>query len=95
MCGPAPTTGTKNLLDSGAGVSLIVNAIGPGAWSANYKVGVVAGTAGGAFQIQVSDASNNILEQSGDLLTQGAAVAWSAYSNYVRIVLGATAWFRC
>lgn len=91
VIGPAATTGTKNLLDSGAGISLTVNAIGPGAWSANYKVGVVAGVGAGTFQIQVSDASNVILEQSADLVNQAAAVAWSAYSNYVRIVLGATA----
>jgi hypothetical protein len=91
VVGPGATVGTKSLLDSGAGSSLVVNAVGPGAWSANYKVGVIAGITGGSFVIQVSDASNNILEQSGDLLTQGAAVAWSSYSNYVRVVLGATA----
>ena len=91
VCGPAATSGFKNLLDSGAGISLVVNALGPGAWSANYKVGVIAGTGGGAFQIQVQDGSGNVLEQSGDLFTQGGAVAWSNYSNYVRIVLGATA----
>jgi phage tail sheath protein FI len=91
VVGPAATVGTKNLLDGGAGISLVVNAIGPGAWSSSYKVGVVAGGAGGSYQIQISDASNNILEQSGDLLDQGSAVAWSAYSNYVRIVLGVTA----
>ena len=91
VCGPAATSGLLNLLDAGAGVSLVVNAIGPGAWSSGYKVGVVAGTAGGSFQIQVTDAGNNVLEQSADLLTQGAAVAWSNYSNYVRITLGATA----
>jgi len=88
VVGPAATVGTKALNDAGAAVSLTVNAIGPGAWSANYKVGVVAGVAGGSYQIQVTDASNNVLEQSGDLLDQGSAVAWSAYSNYVRIVLG-------
>jgi hypothetical protein len=91
VVGPAATSGTKNLLDGSAGISLTVNAIGPGAWSANYKVGVVAGGAGGTYQIQVSDASNNILEQSSDLPDQGSAVAWSQYSNYVRIVLGVSA----
>jgi hypothetical protein len=90
VVGPAATVGTKNLLDSGSGVSLIVNANGPGAWSANYKVGVISGSASGSVQIQVSDTNNVILEQSSDLLTQGAAVAWSNYSNYIRIALGAT-----
>lgn len=90
VVGPGATTGTKTLLDSGAGVSLTVNGIGPGAWSSSYKVGVVAGGVGGSYQIQVTDASNVVLEQSSDLLDQASAVAWSQYSNYVRIVLGAT-----
>ena len=91
VVGPAATSGSKNLLDASSGVSLIVTALGPGAWSANYKVGVVAGVAGGTYQIQVTDASNNVLEQSSDLGDQGSAVAWSQYSNYVRITLGASA----
>ena len=91
VVGPAATSGTKNLLDGSAGVSLIVNALGPGAWSSSIKVGVVAGVAAGTFQIQVTDASNNILEQSSDLGDQGSAVAWSQYSSYVRITLGASA----
>jgi hypothetical protein len=90
VVGPAATTGTKTLLDSGAGVSLTVSANGPGAWSANYKVGVVAGQAPQSFQIVVADTNNVTLEQSSDLLTQGAAVSWGNYSNYVRIALGAT-----
>lgn len=90
VVGPAATSGTKNLLDASSGVSLIVTALGPGAWSANYKVGVVAGVAGGTYQIQVTDASNNVLEQSSDLGDQGSAVAWSNYSNYIRITLGAS-----
>lgn len=90
VVGPSATKGLRNLSD-GAGTSLIVTAIGPGATSANYKVGVVAGVAGGTYQIQVSDAANVILEQSADLPDQASAIAWSAYSNYVRITLGATA----
>src|SRR5215831_5732705 len=91
VVGPAASSGFKNLNDAGAAVSLIATAIGPGAWSANYKVGVVAGVAGGSYQIQVTDASNAILEQSGDLLDQGSAVAWSQYSSYIRITVGASA----
>jgi hypothetical protein len=90
VVGATATTGTKTLLDSGAGVSLTVSANGPGAWSANYKVGVVAGQAANSYQIVVTDASNVVLEQSSDLLTQGAAVSWGNYSNYIRIALGAT-----
>jgi Phage tail sheath protein FI len=91
VVGATATTGTKTLLDTGAGVSLIVSANGPGAWSANYKVGVVAGQAANSYQIVVADTNNVTLEQSSDLLTQGAAVSWANYSNYVRIALGATA----
>ena len=91
VVGPAATQGVLNLMDNAAAVSLIANANGPGAWSSGYKVGVVAGTAGGSFQIQVTDASNAVLEQSADLFTQGAAIAWSAYSNYIRLTLGASA----
>jgi hypothetical protein len=91
VVGPNATTGFKNLNDAGALVSLIANAIGPGAWSSGYMVGVVAGVAGGSYQIQVTDTSNNVLEQSGDLLDQPSAVTWSNYSNYIRISIGPSA----
>lgn len=91
VVGPSATVGTHNLLDSGAGISLVVNAIGPGSWSSSYKVAVVAGVAGGTFRIHITDSSNNVLEDSGDLLTQADAIHWSLHSSYVRIVLGATA----
>lgn len=90
VVGPSATIGTHNLLDTNSAVSLTVNAIGPGAWSSGYKVAVVAGS-GSNFQIQVSDSSNVVLEQSPDLPDQGSAIAWSRNSNYIRIVLGATA----
>lgn len=89
--GPSATSGTKNLLDSGSGVSLVATAVGPGAWSANYKVAVVAGVGGGTFRVQVTDLSNVVLEDSGDLANQQAAIQWSKASNYIRLTLGATA----
>ncbi len=91
VVGPAATSGFLNLNDASAAVSLVATALGPGAWSANYKVGVVAGGGAGTFQIQVTDINNVILEQSSDLANQGAAVAWSQYSNYIRITVGASA----
>lgn len=91
VVGPAATVGTRNLLDAGAGVSLTVNALGAGAWSANYKVAVVAGSIAGTFAIHITDAANNVLEDSGNLTNQDDAIAWSSGSDYVRIVLGATA----
>lgn len=91
VVGPGATKASKNLLDGSAGTSLIVSGLGPGAWySTNVKVGVVAGVASGTYQIQVADANNNILEQSGDLTTQADAVAWAVYSNYISIAIGAS-----
>ena len=89
VVGPSPTFGFKNLLDNVAGTSLIVTAIGPGAYSSTQIfVGVVLGTAGaGSFQIQITDGVN-VLEQSGDLTTQADAAAWSLNSDYVRITIG-------
>lgn len=91
VVGPAAVKATKNLLDAGAGISLVVSAIGPGATPNGYKVGVRAGTAGGSFVVFVQDANSIEVETSPDLLTQGAAVLWAANSNYIRIALGATA----
>jgi hypothetical protein len=92
IVGPAATLGSLNLQDASAGVSLIAKAVGPGAYSTGIKVGVVAGSVGGSFQIQVTDASTPavILEQSGDLLAQTDAVTWSLNSDYIRITLGAS-----
>lgn len=91
VVGPSATTGFLNLLDGAAAIALVASAIGPGAWSNQYKVSVSAGVAGGTFVIRVLDINNNILEDSGDLLDNNAAVQWGQYSNYIRIALGASA----
>jgi phage tail sheath protein FI len=91
IVGPAATTGFKNLVDNAAAVSLVANAIGPGAWSANYKVAVLTGTDPGTFIIQVTDINNVVLEDSGNLPSQNAAYAWALNSSYIRIALGASA----
>jgi hypothetical protein len=91
VVGPAATKGTKNLNDAGAAISLVATAVGPGAWSANYKVAVLTGTVAGTFIIQVTDATNNVLEDSGNLLDQAAAVSWAQSSQYIRFTLGASA----
>jgi len=90
VCGPAATSGFLNLMDNAAAVSLVATAIGPGAWSSSYKVAVVTGVTPGTYRIQVTDASNNVLEDSGDLIDQNAAVYWSRWSNYIHITLGAS-----
>lgn len=90
VVGPSPTSGSHNLVDNVAAISLVATALGPGAWSANYKVAVVAGT-GSNFQIQVLDSTNVVLEQSGDLADQQSAVNWAKNSEFIRITLGASA----
>lgn len=91
VVGPAAVTAFKNLLDAGAGISLIVKAIGPGATPNGYKVGVRAGVAGGSYVVFVQDANSVEVETSPDLFTQQSAINWAANSNYIRITLGATA----
>lgn len=91
VVGPAAVVATKNLVDNAAGVSLVVKALGPGAYGNSIKVAVVAATAGGVYKIQVYDVNNVLLEDSGDLTTQADAVSWSQNSQYVTITLGATA----
>lgn len=90
VVGPSATYGFKNLLDGTSAIALVVTANGPGAWSANYKVAVVSGVGAGTYKIQITDASNNVLEDSGDLATQLAAVQWAqTNSQYVTIAIGA------
>lgn len=91
VVGPGATVGFLNLLDGAAAISLVAHAKGPGAYSADYKVQVLAGNAPGSYQLQVLDADNNVLENSGDLLDQPSAELWSTYSSYIDITIGAAA----
>jgi hypothetical protein len=95
VVGPGAVVAFKNLLDAGAGISLVASAKGPGAGSDtthgnSLKVQVLAGVISG-YRIQVLDSASNILETSGDLTAQQDAVNWSLYSQYLNITLGATA----
>jgi len=90
VVGPSATTGFKNLNDAGAAVSLVANALGPGAGSANISVGVRAGSSGALFVIFVVVGGVEV-ETSPDLADQNAAVLWGKSSNYIRLVLGASA----
>jgi hypothetical protein len=90
VVGPAAAVATKNLLDVGAGISLVATSIGPGSFYNTVKIGVRAGTVSG-FVIFIQDANNVEVETSPDLATQNAAILWSQSSNYVRLTLGATA----
>jgi hypothetical protein len=80
VTGATSATATKNLLDGGAAVSLTVNANSPGVWGNGLQVAVVAGTAGGTFQIQVTY-GGVVVEQSGDLPTTADAVNWSTTND--------------
>lgn len=95
VVGPAASKATRNLVDNVAATSLVVTAIGPGAYASTgttaIRVAVIAAVAGGVYQIQVYDSLNNILETSGDLTTQQDAVTWSQQSQYVTITLGGSA----
>lgn len=91
VVGPAAVQSSRNLVDNVAAISLVVKAVGPGASGNSLKVAVVAGVAGGSYQIQVTDASNVVLEQSPDLLTQQDAVTWAlSFSTNVAITIGAS-----
>lgn len=89
VVGPGATKGFVNLNDNAAAISLVATANGPGAWSGTYNVAVYAVT--GGFGIQVLDPTLAVVEDSGPLVDQNAAVAWSAYSNYITITKGASA----
>lgn len=91
VVGPAAAPGTLTLNDAGAAAALTVTGIGPGAWSSQYKVQVLAGVAAGTFVIRVLDINNVVLEDSGDLLDNTAAVQWGSYSNYIRIAAAGSA----
>src|SRR4029077_16809193 len=84
-------TGLLALKDASNVTSLNANASGPGAWSANFKIGVIAGLTTGTYRIVVTDSDDSIVEESSDLASQQAAVMWSVYSAYIRITLGTSA----
>jgi phage tail sheath protein FI len=88
VVGPAAATGSLNLLDATAAISLVATALGAGAWSSTVRIAVLTGTIAGSFVIQIQDLSGNILEDSGNLLDQTEAVAWSQGSNYIRLTMG-------
>jgi phage tail sheath protein FI len=89
IVGPAAVIAFKNLNDAGAAISLVVKAENAGAWGNSLRVAVLAPDVAG-YKIQISHVTDGILETTGDLATQADAVAWSQYSSYVNITLGAS-----
>lgn len=90
VVGPGATTGSHNLLDGAAAVSLVASALGPGAGSGTISVGVRAGVGGGTFVVYVVVGGVEV-ETSPDLADTNSAVLWAANSSYIRLALGASA----
>jgi uncharacterized protein len=89
VVGPAAVTASRNLLDAGAAISLVVTAVGPGDWANDVDIAVVAGGAAGTFVLVIREANVEV-ERSPDLVDTAAAVAWGQGSAYVRITQGAS-----
>jgi phage tail sheath protein FI len=93
VVGPGATTGTKDIFDAagsaGSDVSLTATAKGPGAFSSNISLDILAGLVAG-FRIQVSY-NAVVVETSPDLATQADAIAWAANSSYINLALGVSA----
>lgn len=92
VVGPAAAIASLNLLDSGAGTSLVVKAKGPGAYANGSTGGLkITVTGTGPFVISVKEGST-VVETSPSLADQAAAVDWArTNSKYIDISLGATA----
>lgn len=95
--GAGAATATLNLMDSGAGVSLVVKAgqngqQDPGIWANGATGGLTVAVValGSGFQIQVF-LNAVLVESSPQCATQADAINWSQKSKYVLITLGATA----
>lgn len=96
--GSGAVAATRNLLDAGAGVSLVVTAgqfgdADPGTWGNSLKVAVVTVTGGYRIDVYRTIAGSDVLQESSyTLVTQADAVAWArSNSKFVTIALGATA----
>jgi len=90
VVGPSAVTASKNLLDSGAAVSLVASALGPGASGNSVSVGVRAGTLGGTFVLFVVVGGVEV-ETSPDLADPPTAILWAQNSAYIRCTAGPSA----
>lgn len=95
VVGPAAVIASWNIADSGAAVSLVAKAKGPGAYANTRRITVQVPGNGGtlsSFSLLITDTADaTISEQSPDFTTQAGAVAWSQYSSNIDITLGASA----
>lgn len=85
VVGAAAVAASLLLSDSSAGTSLKVAAKSVGDWGNSLQVAVVID--GSDFTLNITDANGVLLETSGTLVDQAAAVAWSATSDYVDVTI--------
>lgn len=88
VVGPAAVAASVQLQDSTPANSLLVSAVGPGAYANGYQI-VVANVTGG-FTITVLDANGTTLEQSNLLTSVADAVAYGSNSSTVTVVANGT-----
>jgi uncharacterized protein len=95
--GPAPTTGSHDLLDGGGAVSIHVTAASPGDWSSRVSLTVNtnaqdATIPAGSFVVIV-ELDGEVVVESPVLADQNAAVAWAQANaaDWVVLTLGASA----
>lgn len=94
VVGPTPVKATANLYDAAGSttpdVALVATANDYGDYANKLNVEAVAGSGGGLFEIVVSHDDDGELERSGDLVDRAAAVAWAAFSDNIKLTLGAS-----
>lgn len=91
VVGPAAVTASAKLTDESAGNSLLAKAKGPGEYGNSLKVAVTLNGGKTAFTIVVKEGAT-VLEESPELTTQAAAVAWGQnVSQYIEFSLEASA----
>lgn len=91
VVGPAAAIATAKLTDEAAGNSLLAKAKGPGEYANTIKVAIVLNGGKTAFTITVKEGAV-VLEESPELTTQAAAIAWGQnVSQFVEFSLEASA----
>lgn len=90
--GPTPVKAFANLLDAGAGVSLVARAKSPGAWGNSLNVSVVAGDQAGEFKIRIThDTDTTVDYTSPSFADQASAIQYFTTDDNIDLELGASA----
>jgi hypothetical protein len=92
VVGKTPVIAKVELEDSTKAKALIVAAESPGEWGNSLWVAVVKGVASESFRLAIYEGpaaeAATLVQESPDLLTQVAAVAWAEESPYVNVTVG-------